>query len=170
MLHFLASYLKSPWSLLNSPSLTLPPPSSVKRTQIVLKMEWFPTKFPQALLPPLPAFSKTVLQVRKYLNKQDIDNRPRPHSLRRRFSSLSAFVYHDELKPRLRVWPKNFLPLALFQDIIRGEEKSLSGKKFESPKKSHFFLLFVLVQVDLELLQMWHTIYFEIYSQWWRME
>ena len=57
-------YLKSPWSNLNSPSSTLLPHSSVKRTwyltQKVLKTAWFPTKCPQAPLAQLATFSRSV--------------------------------------------------------------------------------------------------------------
>ena len=63
VLHFPFSYLNFFLSNLNSPSSTLLFPSSVKSTgyltQSVLKIGWFPTKCPQALLAILAAGSNT---------------------------------------------------------------------------------------------------------------
>ena len=52
----------------------------------------------------------------------------------------------------------------------REEEKSLSGKKLESPKKSNFFPLelfssnFFLVHTKLEVLKRWQTTHFKAYQ------
>ena len=53
----------------------------------------------------------------------------------------------------------------------RDQEKSSSGKKFESPKKSNFFPLelfssnFFLVHIELEVLQRWQTTHFKACSK-----
>ena len=64
MLNSPSPFLKSPWSNPNSPSSTLLPPSSVRRTgfltQKLLKIAWFPTECPQAPLAPLATFSRSA--------------------------------------------------------------------------------------------------------------
>ena len=51
--------------------------------------------------------------------------------------------------------------LMLYTEFSGDQEKSSSGKKFESPKKSNFFSLklfssnFFLVHIELEVLQRW---------------
>ena len=51
------------------------------------------------------------------------------------------------------------------------QEKSLSRKKFESPKKSNFFPLelfssnCLLVHMEAEVLQQWQTIHFKACSK-----
>ena len=56
------------------------------------------------------------------------------------------------------------------------QEKSSSGKKFESAEKSNFFPLelfsskFFWVHMEAIGLQKWQTTHFKAYSKWWRMD
>ena len=82
------------------------------------------------------------------------------------------FIFKSSFKPGLQVCVEIWTLLRL-----KGvKEKSSSGKKFESPKKSNFFPLklfsskIFLVHMEADVLQQWQTTHFKACSKWWRMK
>ena len=63
----------------------------------------------------------------------------------------------------------------IMRELERDQEKSSSGKKFESPKKSNFFPVelfsskFFWVHMEPDVLQQWQTTHFKACSKSWRM-